>query len=50
MNYGVPQGLVLEPILFLFYINNLNQAIVHSKVRHFADETNFLYDSHSLKK
>ena len=50
INYGVPQGSVLRPILFLLYINDLNQAIVHSKVDHFADDTNFLYASHYLKK
>ena len=50
INYGVPKGSVLGPILFLLYINDLNQAIVHSKVHHFADDTNFLYASHSLKK
>ena len=41
INYGVPQGSVLEPILVLLYINDLNQAILHSKVHHFADDTNF---------
>ena len=40
----------MGPILFLLYINDLNQAILHSKVHHFADDTNFLYASHSLKK
>ena len=50
INYGVPQGSVLRPILFLLYINDLNQTIVHSKVYHFADDSNFLYASHSLKK
>ena len=50
INYGVLQGLVMGPILFLLYINDLNRAILHSKVHRFADDTNFLYTSHSLKK
>ena len=48
VKYGVPEGSVLGP-LFLLYINDLNKAVVHSKVHHFADDTNFLYASHSLK-
>ena len=50
INYGVPQGSVLGPILFLLYINDLNQAILHSKIHHFTDDTNFLYASYSSKK
>ena len=49
IKYGVPQGSVLGPLLFLLYINDLNKAITYSKIHHFADDTNILYPSHSLK-
>ena len=42
INCGVPQGPLLGHLLFLLYINELNQAIKFDKVYHFADDTDLL--------
>ena len=50
LNCGIPQGPVLGPLIFLLHISDLNQAIKFCKVHHFADDTNLLYFSNSIKK
>ena len=40
----------IGPLLFLLYINDLNQAIKFCKVHHFADDTNLSCLSNYIKK
>ena len=50
ISIGVSQGSILDPILFILFINDFHKAVDLSTVHHFADDTNLLLIENSLKE
>ena len=49
LNYGVPQGSILEPLLYILYVNDLPLSSLKLHFVMHADDTTIILSHKSLK-
>ena len=46
---GIPQGVILGPLLFIVYINDLPNCLSNSEPRMYADDTHITFASNNIQ-
>ena len=48
LSCGIPRGTIVEPVLFLIYINDLPNCLSHCQPHMYADDTHLTFASNDV--
>ena len=47
---GIPQGTILGPLIFILFINNVSEVLLHSNIQLYADDSKLYGDATAIKQ